>query len=83
MGFDMTSLFIWCFIWGVLSAIVANRKKNPLLGFLAGILLGPIGFLFSFFVTDKRRKCPECGGTIPDAVKRCKHCGVTLEKPEG
>jgi predicted amidophosphoribosyltransferase len=77
MNFEL--LLYWVSISGTIGALIGSIKGNMGLGVLLALLLGPVGWLLICFVPDKRRKCPQCAGALPDAkVARCKHCGSLL-----
>jgi len=84
----MEFLLIWIG-FGFVGSMIANRKGNGgCVGFILGILLGPLGLLIAFFSTDneieKRRrtgdtkKCPYCAEYVKQEAVVCKHCGRTL-----
>jgi hypothetical protein len=71
---------VWALL-GALIGIAAAQKKgfSVAVGFLAGLLLGPLAFLI-FFVSgitkdDRRKKCPHCAEFIRFEASVCKHCG--------
>lgn len=44
------------------------------------IFLGPIGWLLILFGPDERTRCPECREVVQPGARRCKHCGVQIER---
>jgi hypothetical protein len=83
---------------GIISALVASKKGHSgCLWFFVGILLGPLGFLFSFATRNLKdprflerkaiRKgemkiCPFCAEAVrADAIK-CRYCGEVLPRNE-
>ena len=74
----MEIIAIWVFM-GLIGAAIGQRKARTLEGFLAGLLLGPIGLIY-IIAKKPKFKCPECGGTIDKHVRKCKHCGSVIEQ---
>ena len=73
-----SSKIIHWFFFALIGAAIAQKKGRVLEGFIAGLLLGPIGIIWIIFQKPKR-KCPECGGIIEKNVKKCKHCGSEIK----
>lgn len=68
-------VLIWIF-FGILAAIVgSNRGGSGCLWFLAGFVLGPIGFLCAFL---EGQKCPHCMSRIPNKATVCPRCQSQL-----
>lgn len=76
-----------CF--SIISAMIASNKGNStVVGFLLGVLLGPIGVLISWAASNnteelrkrngENKKCPYCAEYVKDDALICKHCGRTL-----
>ncbi len=59
---------------GFLGAVVAARNDAPGLGFLMGLLFGPIGVIVAFAL-DGRPKCAKCAGRLDPNATVCQHCG--------
>jgi hypothetical protein len=78
----MVIAIVFWFICAFVAAAVASSKgANAGLGFLAGLLLGPLGIVLAFVMGGK--KCPECRGNIIPGATRCKNCGVILATASG
>jgi hypothetical protein len=75
------SLLMFAIICGMIGAFIGQSRKCGVTGFIAGLFLGPLGWLLVLF-NDQRRQCSECKGRIPDDASRCQHCGVVFEKPK-
>lgn len=63
----------------LLGGVVASWKEAGNMGFLLGLLFGPLG-LIDAFALDDHMKCPACGGRINDAARKCQHCGETIAR---
>lgn len=63
------------------SGFGAMFRNRPVVGFLLGFFVGPLGWLCLVAVEDQRPKCPDCGGVIVKGAKRCKNCGVIFRQP--
>jgi DNA-directed RNA polymerase subunit RPC12/RpoP len=72
----------WVFISPIVGAIIGKSRNNSGMGALLGLLLGPLGWLIVLF-DDRREKCPDCQGRVPDGAKKCLHCGSVFEIPAG
>jgi hypothetical protein len=75
----MVTVLMWIVIGGGVGYIIGKPRKQENAGFLLGMLLGIFGWVIVAIMPNKSRKCPECGGFIDDEVKKCKHCGSSLE----
>ena len=72
----MEYLVLWL-LFGLIGALIGNKKGRPLEGFFAGLLLGPIGLIF-IIARKPKWTCPECNGAVGKDVRKCKHCGSDL-----
>lgn len=61
-----------------IGAAIGKHKGRRSLGAFLGFLLGPLGWAITLCLSDCRKKCPECGGVIPENVRKCMHCGGEL-----
>ena len=69
-------LLVW-FFFALIGVLIGKNKGQTVEGFIAGLLLGPIGILW--LVSQKpKEKCPECGGVLEGKFKKCKHCGSEI-----
>lgn len=61
-------------IFGAVGIGMAQQKGiHPLMGFIAGALLGPLVFLIGFVKVEKR-KCPHCAELVKLSARICPHC---------
>ena len=78
--------FISSFIYGI-------RVGKPEIGFIVGLILGPIGIVVSLlmpgkektyrpppFKTEPQKGCPECNMLIRASSARCVFCGYHFVK---
>jgi hypothetical protein len=76
---DLMLVLFWGGVSGAIGGLIGSVKGNTGLGVVLALVLGPLGWLLVCFASDKRRKCPQCAGALPDAkVARCRHCGSEL-----
>lgn len=70
-------------VCGIVGAIIGASKDSSGIGFILGLLLGPLGVLAAFAV-DGRAKCVHCHGRLNGKPEICQHCNATLfwSKPE-
>jgi hypothetical protein len=74
----MGMVVLWCALSAIggLIALVVNGRV--LAGLVLGLLLGPIGWLLVFFLSDLRQRCPSCKGVVASDATACMHCGASL-----
>jgi uncharacterized membrane protein YeaQ/YmgE (transglycosylase-associated protein family) len=90
-GAEFIILVLFWFICGVIaSAIADQRGASAGLGFLAGLLLGPLGIILSFFLesspteqavavaSGQMLRCPHCAELVQPEALLCKHCRSRL-----
>lgn len=72
-------MFLWL-VMGLVGFLLGKAKGKEALGFLLGVLLGPIGWIVILCADGSAHKCPYCQGNLPSATaKRCMHCGSALK----
>jgi hypothetical protein len=86
----MFYLVIWICL-GIVGAMISSSKGNSGCGgFALGVLLGPIGLLIAFFLSDNEeakrektgdtKKCQYCAEYVKEDAILCKYCGQTIGK---
>lgn len=65
----------------LISTYLGIQKGIPVLGFINGLILGPIG-LFIVIIQDnnKRSPCPSCAELIMKTASKCPYCKETIKK---
>lgn len=70
-------------VLAVLVGVLASRKGRSFVGWmLLAILVSPLIAGIVLLVTGYSRRCPLCGGGIPEGVTVCQHCGRDLPTDE-
>ncbi len=86
---------VWIVFWvlcGIVSAVVASsRGASGFLGFVLGVLLGPLGIVIAFVLKPSATlpttptssdgtfiKCAHCQGFTPSESRCCMNCGTAL-----
>ena len=59
----------------VIGSLIGAARGRRLLGWLLGLLLGPIGWLIVLTLPDARARCRECGAVLNRGARRCAGCG--------
>ncbi|MFI2810165.1 hypothetical protein [Microbulbifer sp. JSM ZJ756] len=68
-------LLLWA-VCVLLSTHIGMRRGFPVMGFLNGLVLGPLGLLNVITTGDQsRRPCPHCAEDIKKQASLCCHCG--------
>ena len=59
----------------IVCTYIGMQRGFPFLGFLNGLVLGPLGVLFVVIQKNGRRyPCPHCAEEILKQAKVCPHC---------
>ena len=66
------------FVSGGVGALVGALRGRAAFGFFLGLILGPLGWLFTMLMPDNRRQCPACRGPVHPEATRCRHCSAEL-----
>ena len=82
----MEFVIFWIICGGVAAMITSSKGGSGGIGFLVGLLLGPIGIIIALFMgsdagkvekqvsTGQMKQCPRCAEAVLPAAKVCKHC---------
>lgn len=63
--------------------LIGRDKGQANLGMLLGLFLGPLGWLITGFLPNRKWRCPHCQGVVPSQfVTRCKNCGGDIDPHE-
>jgi hypothetical protein len=73
---DIGIVIIWI-IFALIGAAIGQKKSKTLEGFVAGLLLGPIGLIW-IIVAKAKYRCPKCQGAVEKGVTKCRHCGSEI-----
>lgn len=79
----------------VASSIYRSKGRDPVNGFIAGFLFGPLGIIFALYLSmdgdallhhrikqGELKLCPYCAEPIKAAAIRCRHCLSDLDGPD-
>lgn len=75
----MEALLVFWLLFGILGALIGASKQRAALGFLLGLLFGPLGLLFILFTRGSRKKCPYCRELVQLDAVVCPHCQKDLK----
>jgi hypothetical protein len=70
--------FIWL-VCGIISAIIGSRKGRGCAAFFLGVLLGPLGIIFSVILIGDRKRCQFCQELIHKKALVCPHCQKEID----
>ncbi len=68
--------------WALLAVVgyaIGQPKNQGAAGALAGLFLGPLGWLLAFMLPDQNPKCPACFTRINPSAHTCWRCGLNFE----
>lgn len=79
MEFILLGIFLYAAVFGTLGLAIGREKGLGTLGFVVGAILGPLGVALTLAMPPApSHVCPECGGLISPAYRKCKSCGSEL-----
>ena len=70
-------LVIVAFLSALVGAVIGSTRGHPCMAALAGLFLGPIGWILAA-VTDSHDRCPRCAQPYHHKAKVCPWCSVRL-----
>lgn len=70
----------WSNVISVVGAAAIAHFRGTSLGRAVGwaLVLGPFGWLITWYAQPESRVCPRCEAAAPLGRKRCTHCGCAL-----
>jgi hypothetical protein len=71
---EIMLLVFWVIIGAIVGGAIGATRNNREAGIFLGALLGPIGWIITFF-TDNRPKCLKCQAPMNNGASCCSHCG--------
>ncbi len=78
---DLQTYLFWAGLGGLIGALIGYGREQTISGFIVGFLLGPIGWIITFFSLGHRRICPACSKKIPLNYANCPLCHSPLDPP--
>ncbi len=58
----------------IVSMLISIPRGNAVIGFIVGLLLGPLGILVVLFISDRRPRCMHCKQLVEADDVICPHC---------
>jgi len=69
---------LWWVICAIIASVIGAKKGRPLLGFLLGLLCGPIGILITLLIKGDHKQCPRCMERIHKKASICPYCRTEI-----
>ncbi len=66
-------VLIWV-VCGLAGGMIGAQKGEPVVGFILGLLIGPLGELVVLRSSGKGKTCPYCKEMVKRGATICKHC---------
>lgn len=74
------AIFLWI-ICILVATYLGTQKGIPFLGFINGLILGPLGVIIVMIQDNKDRvSCPSCAELIMKKANVCPHCRQAITK---
>jgi hypothetical protein len=73
----MEYVVVW-FVCGIISSVIGSNKGLGCGGFIAGLLLGPLGIILVLVLPGTRIKCQYCQKLIDKKAVKCPYCQSAL-----
>ncbi len=76
----------WTLLWLNLTFVAVglliawHRNSSYGKAILWALVLGPFGWLVSWYAVAPPRRCPRCQGEVPARENRCSKCGCRVPK---
>lgn len=61
-------------LFAIVAALIGSPKGQGVLGFILGLLFGPLGVLIMLFTKGSKRECPYCKELVKQNATVCAHC---------
>lgn len=74
------AVLAWVVVFGGVGCILGMNRGQVVNGGIAGLFLGPIGWVLILTVAKSLPRCPECRSMVPHKARRCRHCGEPLRR---
>lgn len=71
---------IFWFICGLIAAAIGSSKGEGCVGFIIGLILGPLGILAALLSKGNRVRCPYCREYIDKKATKCPKCQSDLNE---
>lgn len=68
---------IWM-ICAIVATYIGSRKGEGCIGFIIGLLFGPLGIVFALLSKGERRTCPSCKELIHKDANVCPQCRMNF-----
>jgi len=76
-----TAFWVLWIVCTLISTYIGVQKGIGFMGFINGVVLGPLGVLIVMIQDDSNRSaCPSCAEKVMKAAKVCPHCQRTVTK---
>ncbi|HET7844512.1 MAG TPA: hypothetical protein VFL14_10205 [Xanthomonadales bacterium] len=77
------ALAAWCGAGLLVGVLVGWLRNRIVLGAVAGLVLGPVGWWVTWLLPARFRECPSCSRPIRVQAAHCRHCGADVAAVEG
>ena len=74
-------LFILWIVGFIVAMAISVPRGNAIIGFLLGLLLGPIAILVVLFIPDSRPRCMHCHRVVERDDIICPYCKKETKLP--
>jgi hypothetical protein len=64
---------------GIVAAMIGRRKGAGCVGFVVGLILGPIGIIIALVMKGNRKACPFCKELVNRDATVCPHCQKDID----
>lgn len=64
----------------LIGALIGRWRGRSEFGLIISALLGPLGWLITACMKDRRPTCPECRGVVIPGARKCQNCGSVITR---